>query len=50
MALKNEKRISHTYQEPGTGRWVTEDYGRVRPATPEEIESTIAQWEKDSRR
>jgi hypothetical protein len=42
-----EKRITKTYQEQGTGRWVTEDYGRVRPATAEEIENTINRWRRE---
>jgi hypothetical protein len=46
----SDSRSTKTYQEPGTGRWVTEDYGRVRPATQEEIESTINRWGKESRR
>ncbi|MBW4502990.1 MAG: hypothetical protein KME57_26350 [Scytonema hyalinum WJT4-NPBG1] len=31
------------------GNFVTDDYGRERQATPEEIEAQIQQWEEESR-
>ncbi len=34
-----------TYIDPTTNKWVTDDFGRLRDATPEEIEATLQQWE-----
>ncbi len=31
------------------GNFVTDDYGRDRQATPEEIEAQIQQWEEESK-
>lgn len=37
-----------TYLTP-EGNFVTNDYGREREATQEEIEATLKQWEQESK-
>jgi hypothetical protein len=39
----NDKK---TYIDPNTSDFVTEEHGQVRPATEEEAEETIEQWEQ----
>lgn len=36
-----------TFIDPETNKFVTEEGGRQREATDEEIEKTVKQWEKD---
>ncbi len=49
MPEPKDDRVSKTYQEPD-GDWVTEDYGRVREATSEEIEEKLEEYEQAERR
>lgn len=41
-----DPRTSKTYQDETTSKWVTEDHGRPREATSEEIDKTIASYEQ----
>lgn len=45
---KKDERESKTYQEDD-GKWVTEDYGRPREATSEEIEDKLQEY-KDAQK
>lgn len=39
-------RDKRTYIDPETNKFVTEESGRTREATPEEIEKTVEEWER----
>lgn len=50
MTYSDDKR---TYIDPASSgsdpQWVTEDSGRTREATQEEIEETVEKWESDAK-
>jgi hypothetical protein len=38
-----------TYIDPNTQQWVTEESGRTRPATEEEIQETVEEWSQQEK-
>ncbi|WP_169221214.1 hypothetical protein [Brasilonema sp. UFV-L1] len=45
---KDKDQDQKTYVTP-EGNFVTDDYGRQREATPEEIEATVNRWEQETK-